>query len=260
MQLSARLRHALVSGRGLLRGRAPLTGPGPVLVLGTGRSGTHWIGYILESHPDIAITIEREPMFGLAKSMAMDPATVPERLPDLVRYYRRYRAAFYPRLYADKSHPNIWFAERLQEHLPDVRFVGVLRDAAPTVASMLRHRGVMRSIRAWRDHPVPNPFLGITEANVEAYANMSEVERCAVRWLAHARRLDALERLLGDRLMRVSYETLADDPAAELARLQRFLDLERPFPLTPVRRESLEKWRSELDDAQLDAIRRVTAA
>jgi len=260
MQLSAWLRHALVSGRGLLRGQTRFSRPGPVLVLGTGRSGTHWIGHILESHPYVAITIEREPMFSLAKSMAMDPSSVSRRLPVLVRHYERYRAAFHPRLYADKSHPNIWFAERLQAHLPDVRFVGVLRGAAPTVASMLRHRGVMRSIRAWRDHPVPNPFLGITEDNVEAYANMSEVERCAVRWLAHARRLDALEAILGDRLMRVSYETLAADPAAELGRLQRFLDLERPFPLTPVRRESLDKWRRELTDAQLAAIRRVTEA
>ena len=260
MQLSARLRHGLVSARGALRGRRRLSGPGPVLVLGTGRSGTHWIGHILESHPDIAITIEREPMFSLAKSMAMDPDSVGRRMPDLVRHYRRYRAAFHPRLYADKSHPAIWFAESLQAHLPDVRFVGVLRDAAPTVASMLRHRGVMRTIRAWRDHPVPNPLLGITQANVAAYADMSEVERCAVRWLAHARRLDELERVLGDRLLRVSYENLADDPPAELERLQRFLGLDRPFPHTPVRRDSLGKWRQELNDEQLEAIRRVTAA
>lgn len=259
MQLSARLRHALVSARGMLRVPGQISGPGPVLVLGTGRSGTHWIGHILASHPDMAITIEREPMFSLAKSMALDPASVSRRLPELVRHYRRYRAAFHPRLYADKSHPTIWFAEHLLEQLPDARFVGVLRDAAPTVASMLRHRGVMRTIRAWRDHPVPNPFLGITEANAEAYESMSEVERCAVRWLAHARRLDHLEDLLGDRLMRVSYETLADDPAFELARLQRFLALERPFPRTPVQRESLDKWRRELTDEQLEAIRRVTA-
>jgi hypothetical protein len=258
VQLSAWLQHVLVSGRGMSRDPRRISGPGPVLVLGTGRSGTHWIGHILESHPDIAITIEREPMFSLAKSMALDPASVSRRLPELVRHYRRYRAAFHPRLYADKSHPTIWFAERLQAHLPDVRFVGVLRDAAPTVASMLRHRGVMRTIRAWRDHPVPNPFLGITEANVEAYAGMSEVERCAVRWRAHARRLDELEGPLGDRLLRFSYETLADDPATELARLQRFLALERPFPHTPVRRESLDKWRRDLTDEQLDAIRRVT--
>ena len=34
----------------------------PIFVIGTGRSGTHWIGYILAAHPDIRATIEVSPI------------------------------------------------------------------------------------------------------------------------------------------------------------------------------------------------------
>ena len=34
-----------------------------VFVIGSGRSGTHWVGYILEAHPDIHVTIETKPVF-----------------------------------------------------------------------------------------------------------------------------------------------------------------------------------------------------
>ena len=30
-----------------------------IFVIGSGRSGTHWVGYILEAHPDIHVTIEK---------------------------------------------------------------------------------------------------------------------------------------------------------------------------------------------------------
>ncbi len=46
----------------------------PIFVIGTGRSGTHWLGYSLGNHPEIRATIEVQPMFGLSTRMALNPA------------------------------------------------------------------------------------------------------------------------------------------------------------------------------------------
>jgi hypothetical protein len=36
------------------------TSIGPAFVIGTGRSGTHWLGYALENHPHVRATIEAQ--------------------------------------------------------------------------------------------------------------------------------------------------------------------------------------------------------
>ena len=44
----------------------------PAFVIGTGRSGTHWLGYSLGDHPEVLATIEEQPMFGLSTQMALN--------------------------------------------------------------------------------------------------------------------------------------------------------------------------------------------
>ena len=47
-----------------------------IFVLGTGRSGTHWLGYILDAHPDIHVAIEERTKFRLATRAALRPGRV----------------------------------------------------------------------------------------------------------------------------------------------------------------------------------------
>jgi hypothetical protein len=120
---------------------------------------------------------------------------------------------------------------------------------------MLKHRGVLRTIEQWQRYPVPNRFLGIDEHGADRYRDMSLVERCALRWAAHANRLDELALRLPSRaFLRLDYDSLAADPGVELEKLQGFLGLKRPFPPVEVRQDALEKWRSQLSAADLRAI------
>jgi hypothetical protein len=259
MKVSDWVVDAMALARAHLRRERIAAAPPPVFVVGTGRSGTHWVGHVLESHPMILVTVERPPMFQWVKQMALDPSSVPDLLPRLVRRYRAYQCLAAPKVYADKSHPNIWLVDELRDLLPEARFVGVLRSANATVASMLRHRGVLRTIEQWQRYPLPNRFLGIDECSADGYRAMSLVERCALRWVGHANRLDELAgRLPSESFMRLDYHALATDPTRELEKLQQFLALDEPFPSVKVDRQALDKWRGQLSAADLSAIEAIT--
>ena len=95
-----------------------------VFVLGTGRSGTHWLGYTLKAHSDFAVAIEKEPAFGWVKEMALRQNSRDELLPKLAEYYEQEAAICKKAFYVDKSHPNIWIADRLANLLPGSLFCG----------------------------------------------------------------------------------------------------------------------------------------
>ena len=117
----------------------------PVFIVGTGRSGTHWLANTLKTHREIRATIEAKPMFRWATQMALDATTEKQLLPKLIIAYRWQLFLSSPRLYLDKTHPNIWLAEPLQQAFPDALFLGIERDPFATVASMLRHREIGRA-------------------------------------------------------------------------------------------------------------------
>ena len=239
--------------------RATTGRPAPIFILGSGRSGTHWLGHILRSHPAVTVTIEERPMFGWSTAMALDSRTREVLFPKLAREYR-IRIDSSAGHYADKSHPNIWIAEMLAGEFPDALFVGIERGPFATVASMLRHGGVLSWHRRWREFPVPNTFLGITEADASGYDDLGKATQCAMRWVTHRDRMRTLRERLGSRLMVLSYEAIHSDPKREATRLQRFLGLAEPFPVPEVRTGSLDKWREELSGEEIEQIAAVVGS
>jgi len=254
-----RKRHAPRALVQLLRGRA--SGPGPIFVVGTGRSGTHWLGHILDSHPEIDALIEVQPMFGWVRDMVLDPATRTARWRPLIRRYRLEMLAVAPRLLADKSHPALWLADDLSRAFPGARFVGIERGPLATVSSMLRHPRVRAWAENWRDHPQPSPFFGTTADNLAEYERASLAARCAYRWVSHTRELDRLRTRMGHRACVLNHAKLCEQPAAHLSELQAFLRLAEPFPEPVVQPESLGRWRAELPtDAVGDVVAVVEGA
>ncbi|MFC6489119.1 sulfotransferase family protein [Nitratireductor sp. GCM10026969] len=231
--------------------------PDPIFVLGTGRSGTHWVAWILEPHTALHTLIEKPPIFNWVTELAIDPSAEARLLPGLLRRYQLEAASARPKRLLDKSHPNIWLAEQLAEAFPAARFIGVLRDVFGTVASSLRHEGVRYWAENWDAYPVPNRFLGVSEDNREAYARMSLAGRCAVRWHAHLRRLDELETVLGERMIRMRYHKLQTDTTRELERLQEFLDLDDPIARPEIKSKSLDRWKEDLSEQQVAEIRAI---
>ena len=260
MPFAKRIAEHLRLAKGMVRHH--LAGPGAakkIFVVGTGRSGTHWLGYIIGAHPDVVATVERPPIFPWVTQMALRPETVRALYPRLVRRYRHEHGAVLPKHYLDKSHPNIWIAELLAESLPEALFVGIRRDAFGTVNSMLQHEGVLSWIHRWREFPLPSRFLGVNRDSAEAYDALPLEAKCAVRWKAHVLQLAHLEGVLGDRLLVLDYESLQTEIATELSRISAFLGLATPIPLPHIKTRSLDRWRHELTEAQqrniADAIR-----
>lgn len=228
-----------------------------IFIVGTGRAGTHWLGWTLRGHPDIRVTVEKPAMFNKVVSMALDAREKQRQLKPLIWRYRIEHALSAPRHYVDKSHPNLWLIEELQEIFPRALFIGIKRNAFATVASMLLHKGVRDWCLRWREFPIPNPFLGITEENAVHYPNMSLEARCALRWRAHMDRMDYFAARLGNRMHLAEYERLIENTEEELAKINLFLELETPIPLPLVKRKSLDKWRRQLSATQCRDIEEV---
>jgi hypothetical protein len=227
-----------------------------IFVIGSGRSGTHLVGNVLDSHPEIAATIEEPGIFETVTTMALDPSTEATLFPQLIGLYEEAHAKVPDKHYADKSHPNIWLAEDLADSFDEAVFVGIQRNPHATVASMLRHDGVTVWHERWRDFPVPNRFLGITEELAEEYDSLPMETKFAIRWRAHADQMARLRESLGPRMMYVDYDRLLQDEQV-IGDLQEFLELDRPFPPFEMKMKSLDKWRTQLSDDQIAA---VTAA
>jgi hypothetical protein len=236
--------------RNVARGRA-------AFVIGTGRSGTHWLGNSLGDHPEVRATVEAEPMFWMSTRMALDPTREKELFPKLVRAYRKELLRSGSRLYVDKTHPNIWHAEQLKRSFREALFVGIERDPYATVASMMVHEDVSEWHRRWREFPVPNRFLGITPELAAIYDDLPLPAQCARRWMAHHERMEQLRGTLGTALLVISYEEFARDTDVVVERLRTFLGVEAPLPVPEVKVESLAKWRDQLSDSDVRDIETV---
>jgi hypothetical protein len=126
------------------------------------------------------------------------------------------------------------------------------------VASMMKHNSVSSWHRRWREFPVPNRFLGITQEMAATYESLSLAAQCAIRWKAHHDRMNLLRTSIGSSLKVIQYEDLAGDTMSVIHDLQQFLGLQRPMPVPDVKVESLSKWRSQLTAEEIREIHRVT--
>lgn len=225
-----------------------------IFVIGTGRSGTCWVGDILGKHPQIRSFVEPQPVFRWVTQVAHSPAHEAELLPKITAEYQALAESCGPLHFADKTHPGIWIAEHLATSFPNSYFIGVTREVAPTVASMLKHPGVRRWCERWDNYPCPNRFLGLTDENLDWYRQASLLERSVARWFSHTRELARLSSVLEERFLLVSYEQLVRAPANSLSQWREFLGLEQDFPSVQPSEESLDKWKTQLSNEDLEKI------
>jgi hypothetical protein len=229
----------------------------PIFIIGTGRSGTHWIGNTLANHPEISATIETQPIFGLSTRIALNPNREWLLYFLLVWIYRVKMFQAAPRRYLDKSHPNIWIAERLKTSFPQARFIGIERNPYATVASMLKRKAVLNWHRRWTDLRVPNRFLGITAENARTYEQMPIAARCALRWVNHRHKMNSICNSLRDAVLVISYEKLACDTESAVKDLEQFLGLRVSIPLPDVDKSALTKWKTQLSKEEIHQIETV---
>ena len=231
-----------------------------VFILGMGRSGTHFLARALGQHEGIAVNIEDRVIFPAIVSAGLYPRRERFLLPAIELGLRIRHAQVAPAHLVDKSHPALWLAEALARRLPSSRFIGLVRSPYATVASALRHKGVSGWHDNWRDYPIPNRFLGISEDVASEYDSLTRVEQLALRWRAHTDELRRLEGLFGARMLLMKYESLVLRPEDELERVARFLQLSTPIPSPAPNLASLDRWKRELDTEAVSAVARLTGS
>jgi hypothetical protein len=190
--------------------------------------------------------------------MAFDFTQKNKLWPKLKKAYDRQLAITQKRFYLDKSHTNIWIVEELLAAFPSARFIALNRNPYSTISSMLRHHTVSKRQHKWKDYPVPNPFLGITETNIDSYPNFSFAARCALRWRSHHERTNSLKKSYPNALQIIEYEVLMEDPDRVLSELQSFLKLQQPIQTPEIKIESKDKWRDNLSPQDIQDIKEVT--
>lgn len=227
-----------------------------VFIVGCGRSGTHFLGHILQSVSRFHVLLEQEPSFSLSTRMALNLNLKPKLLPPLIAYYRSISAECAPSSLVDKNHPNLWLVEELHAAFGSAVFVGIQRNPYATVASMLQHRGVLKWHLNWKDYPVPNPFLGIDSKNASTYQNLPMESKCALRWRSHFDRMRRLSTELPSRLFVVSYEQMLTNSRKHLSEMAEFLRIDHYDDLPEFRTDSLDKWKRDLGH---DAVKNIEA-
>lgn len=212
------------------------------------------LGMILKSHPLISVEIEKQTIFSKVTQAALNPNQEKRIFSEIIRYYRYRHFKTAPGYYGDKSHANLWLAEKIADTFSDALFIATTRDCYPVVASMLNYPVMLKWFDQWDKLPVPNRFLGITNRILPKYRDLSLAAKCALRWKAHHQEIKRLEKSLGDRFFVVGYEKLLLDTQATLASLCRFLDLKQGFLTPDIKIESLDKWRNYLSEKDIKDI------
>lgn len=193
-----------------------------LFVIGTGRSGTHFLTRCLIGNnriDDLTGGEENPLVFRRLTLAALGQLPTTETLRIVERIYNSLSDSVSPSWFIDQSHPNIWFAEHWASVYQTANFVGIIRNPFSVVSSMMKHGGVMNWISRSKHLRIPNAFLGITFENSEAYDTMSIAERCTLRWISHYKRLSDLRTTIGTRLSVVHFESFCREPHVKLAEI-----------------------------------------
>jgi hypothetical protein len=191
-------------------------------IVGCGRSGTNWLAQIIDQHPDVFATIEHPDIFPIVTECALDPHNKKEKLKPVFDLYRKHASEH--KIYLDKSHPNLWHIDLIREEFPEAKFVGIQRDVYGVVSSMLNHEGCLTWVKNWKDYPLPNKFLGVTEETKDIYGKLDLMEKCVWRWCSHD--AEMRKNLWWRDSMYIEYDVLVLSNEYIIDTLSRFMDID----------------------------------
>lgn len=233
------------------RYNSQLEANGPVFIIGTGRSGTHFLCSCLNKFSNLDDGFygkESKYIFDYLSKLTVQGNSLSRSVRG---YYNHMMRKVSPSVLVDQTHPNIWHVEKLIEWYPNAKFLSLTRCVYSVVYSMINHQGVA----AWEinhtAYPMPNRFLGINEDNEIVYRDvLTDIQRFVFRWCSHTERNHDLANLYPDKVLHIKYENLAEDMSREMNRIAAFLSVEPPISMCTFNEVSLHK-KDRLSDAQV---------
>ena len=137
-----------------------------IFIIGTGRSGTHFLCRTLlgfENINDMLNGHENSPLLNDITISAIEGNPLSN---SVINYYKdKINNNF---IFLDQHHPNIHHYDQLSKEFPNALFVGIDRPIEQIVSSMLIHGGVLKwfeKAKANLNTIYPNNFLGVSSAS-----------------------------------------------------------------------------------------------
>lgn len=222
-----------------------------IAIIGTGRSGTHLLGYLLNTADSTTASIEDDELFPRITNAAIKGYESSD-IAHIEAALRRRLDECPTRFYIEKSHPLLWLASLPNIRELPIRFVGIRRDPYEVVASMLEHSGTRAWCEKWQRLPQPNIFLGISQSNAKEYEKMTLAQRCTIRWVSHMRELDRLTYILDkNQLLIVDFNQLIFDKKKAIDDLETFTEMRGIDRNFAINADTRDKWKGRLTPAQV---------
>ncbi|MGJ3236255.1 sulfotransferase family protein [Marivirga sp.] len=202
-----------------------------IFVIGSGRSGTHFLGRIFQNNPSVELLLEDPKYFSLVKDINIKQKK--DLLPKLTKRYKKLSYSSDKPYLLEKSHPNIWSVDYLTKEFPDAFFIGINRNVYQVVYSMLNHKGVLNWYNTLPNN-VENPFLGITDENKKEFSNLPIESKCTLRWYAHIKESYELKKKYPEKVIIINYNDLCNNYFEEVEKLESIFNVKlREFSEKP---------------------------
>ena len=224
-----------------------------IFVIGSGRSGTHLLGRTVGHIEEVEAFIEDQKLFMNVTNVAINPHRTKSDVKNILKLYHHEFGKTEKKFVLEKTHPNIWLVEHLEDYFDTAKFIGIKRNVYATIASMLNHKGVLEWYNVLPLNQV-NPFLGITEANCDIFNKLPLESKCALRWKSHFDRLTYLETKFPEKVLVIDYENFYNDYDGLMKNLEKFLHLDKPIESETLISSNLDRWKSELTEKQIKNI------
>lgn len=266
----------------------------PIILVGTHRSGTTWLGEVFSQHPRLAYWVEPRHVWTFGNSYTPDDVLTEQHAhPRIVRHIRETFETFVKadgrdRL-CEKTPSNCLRLRFIRAVYPDARILLVVRDGRSVLRStdeiMASGVPMSRIIARAKETPLTEwpAYAGQTAATVFRKLTGRKLKYWGPRppgwknWVRHdhpdvvmakqwagtiGHALDDAQHLTSTGLgvFQFRYEEVMADPARVMADVCRYAELEQPEPVIEYAVRTADasranKWRAELDDALLAQVR-----
>ena len=248
----------------------------PIFILGCPRSGTTFLGEVLQALP--SSTYFYEP-----PSMKYYSRLVYEKKVTFSQARRFYRLGFHALLLAapgsgprviEKNPTHTWIAQVLQTIFPDALFVVIRRDGRDTALSLLQKPWHLKnSLEMNRREPGgyiygPFPHFYIEPERSQEFTATSDLHRCIWIWRRFTEEIERLRTALPPASqLHLNYEELIRQPGTTINKLLEFIGAFEEGARAPVTQAaaaghdaSIGRWKSAFGDPELDVIEREAGA
>lgn len=232
-----------------------------IFIVGTGRSGTHFLCRSLRGFANIDDFMNGEENHSIRVPLTEMALKHQPLSRDIIDYYLTSikESQNDGKVFLDQLHTNLYHVDQLVNHFPNSLFLATQRPKEQIVASMLNHGGVRKWFKYALKHDdvvFPNKFLGVasreeiqrTDDHVlcakRVDAHNMEIKRILKKYPNKVRIVDFTKLVLGQHQY---FKTLFSE--SEIQQLGKYTGIETP------NRDALFKYKNTLNADKLKEIK-----